>query len=167
MNGVGRFIHFSFIFGKIFLKLSLVLVSVLILSTGLIVLFPQFSLHKEGFVISPEPALAVAQVLVGGSFLVSFVVGGVLAVLSVFWIFLEIVLELQLKKKAINIIRAQRTILLSNLAHEVGLNEDDLGNLVKHWARAQGKFQVDPSNGTISGNHLNINTQTKEITWME
>lgn len=167
LSGMGRFIHFSFAFAKTLKNLSLVLVAILILSTILIVFFPQFSLHKEGFVISPDPKMAIAQVLVGGSFLVSLVVCGILAILGVLWIYLEIILELRLKKKVINIIRAQRTVHLSSLAHGVGLHEDDLGILIKNWAGARGKFQMDPASGTISGNHLHFDTQAKEITWVE
>jgi hypothetical protein len=42
-----------------------------------------------------------------------------------------------------------------------------LGILLKHWVAARNKFRANPTKGTFSGNHLNIDLANQEIPWEE
>ena len=161
---LGKIIHFYFWSGRFLLKFIVTLGLLLLISGAVIVLVPQFAMHKEGFVISSNLLLAIAQVLVGITFFISFFGTILLGAIVIFWFFPEIVCELIFKKKVIRVVKERQKILLSDLAKEVGAYEEDLGTLLKNWIGIY-KFNIDPTKRSISGHHLSISLDTKEVSW--
>jgi hypothetical protein len=111
--------------------------------------------------------MALAQALVGILLFSSW--GGILllTVLVVVFIWPEIIFEIILRKKVLEIIQSQKDIFLSDLAKEVGVYEDDLGILLKHWIARRNKFHIDRDKRIYSGNNLSIDLMNKKISWKE
>lgn len=165
LSNSGKIIHFYFVSGR-WLKITIGIIGVLLaLSCTLIVSVPEFAMHKPDFIISSNPILATCQVLVGIIFLFSLIGSAALGVLVLFWFWPEIICELALKKRTLKIIQDRKRISLSDLAETIGIYENELEILLEHWVKAWNKFRVDPTKGTFSGHHLNVDLGNKEISW--
>jgi cbb3-type cytochrome oxidase subunit 1 len=163
----GKIIHFYFVSGRRIMKIFGIIGVLLAISIALVLSVPEFALHQPNFEISSNPALAIAQVLVGIVLLGSLFSGAAFGIFVLFWFFPEIICEVALKKRTLKILRARKTVSLSALAEEIGVYESDLEILLSHWVKAYNKFRLDPAKETLSGNHLNINSVNKEISWEE
>jgi hypothetical protein len=167
LSTTGHVIHFYFVSGKRLTKAVLILGILLVLSCALVLTIPEFSLHRPGFRISSSPILAIAQVAVGTVLLGSMAGGALLGVFVLFWFWPEILCEVALRRRALRIVRTRKTILLSDLAQEVGVYEDELGILLKHWVAARAGPRLDPTKGTLSGGHLRLHVPSRMVFWDE
>jgi hypothetical protein len=167
LSNSGKIIHFYFVSGRWIGKTIGVIGLLLALSLTLILTLPEFAMHQPNFVISSDPIFATVQVLVGIIFLGSMVGGTMLGVFVLLWFWPEIICEVILKKRTLIIIQSLKKISLSELAETIGVNEGELSILLEHWVTAWNKFRANPTKGTFSGNHLNIDLANKEISWEE
>jgi hypothetical protein len=164
---LGKIMHLYIVAGRITPRLFGILMVTGITTLVLILGVPQFSLNQAGFKVSTYGLMALAQALVGILLFSSW--GGILllTVLVVVFIWPEIIFEIILRKKVLEIIQSQKDIFLSDLAKEVGVYEDDLGILLKHWIARRNKFHIDRDKRIYSGNNLSIDLMNKKISWKE
>ncbi|MDD5568896.1 MAG: hypothetical protein PHG23_00545 [Candidatus Pacebacteria bacterium] len=147
------------------MKTAIVLIILLLLSCALILSVPEFSMNQPNFKLSSNTFLAISQFAVSVTFIGSLLGSVLLGIYVFFWFWPEIICELALRKKTFKAIQAKKNIFLSDLAEEVGVREDELGILLKHWTAAGNKFRIDPAKRTLSGNHVSIDLANKQIFW--
>jgi hypothetical protein len=165
----GRAIHFYMWFGKFFTKVIYLFMFLLIVSALLILFVPQFSLNKVGFRVSSSGPLAIAQAIVGITFLVSLVLGAVLGVVIGSLALIEIPIEIRLKKRVYKLVKERGKMSLDELVNETGVLENDLSFLLKNWIMKPGMdtYKVNLATGKIKRGHLQIDLEAKELTWQE
>ena len=122
----GRAIHFYMWFGKFAFRIIMRFTFALLVSLALTLLVPQFSLHKPGVEISHFIPLAIAQVAVGITLLVSMVGGAVFGTLAGFIAILEIPIEAFLKRRVYKLVKERQKMSLDELVRETGVLENDL-----------------------------------------
>jgi hypothetical protein len=167
LSNSGKIVHFYFVSGKWLGIAGTIFIVLLLLSLALILSVPEFAINQPNFKISSNPILATSQVVVGIILLSSFVGILIVGVAVMFWFWPEIICEVVLKKRTLRIIQTRKRIPFSDLAGEIGVYESELSILLKQWVAARNKLRVDPAKRTISGNHLNIDLASKEISWEE
>jgi len=165
----GKTMHFYMWFGRFFGKVINIWIFSLLLSTMLTISIPQFSLFKVGFKISPFVPLAIAQTVVGITFLVSLVGGVALAALISPLALLEIPIEILLKKRVYKLVKERQKMSVDELVRATGVLENDLSFLMKNWIIRPGQdvHKVDKATGTIKRGHLQIDLNAKELSWQE
>lgn len=165
----GKAMHFYMWFGRFFGKATIIWIFFLTVSTILTISVPQFSLHKPGFKISPFVPLAIAQTVVGITFLVSLVGGVASAALIGPLALLEIPIEVLLKKRVYKLVKERQKMSVDELVRETGVLENDLSFLMKNWIMRPGKdvHKVEGATGTIKRRHLQIDLNAKELSWQE
>lgn len=163
--------HFYMWFGKFALKVTMILMFTLSVSLTLILSVSQFSLHKAGFEISHFIPLAIAQTVVGITFLVSLVGGVAFELPAGFIALLEIPIEILLKKKVYKIVKERQKISVDELVKETGVLENDLSFLMKNWIirpMTEDIYKVNKvTTGTIKHGHLQIDLNARELSWQE
>jgi len=167
----GKAIHFYMWFGKFALKITMILVFTLLISFTLILLVPQFSLHKPGVEISHFIPLAIAQFVIATTFLISLIGGVVFALSGGFIALLEIPIEILLKKRVYKLVKERQKMSVDELVKENGVLENDLIFLFKNWIirpMTEDIYKVDKiTDGTIKRGHLQINLKTREVSWQK
>jgi len=166
----GKAIHFYRWFGSFALKITMILMFSLLVSGALIVSVPQFSIHKAGFEISHFIPLAIAQTVVGITFFVSLVGGVIFELPAGLIALLEIPIEVLLKKRVYRLVKERQKMSIDELVSETGVLENDLSYLLKNWILRPARedvYKVDRATGTIKRGHLQIDLNTKELSWQE
>ena len=165
----GKAIHFYRWFGWFFLKVMLIWLLFLTVSTILMISVPQFSSYKVGFEISPFVPLAIAQTVVTITVLVSMVGGVVLVALISPVALLELPIEILLKKRVYKLVKERRKMSMDEFVRETEVLENDLSFLLKNWIIRPGNdvYKVDMVTGTIKRGHLQIDLNAKELSWQE
>jgi len=176
----GRAIHFYMWFGKFALKVIMIFIFTLLISLTLVLSVPQFSFHKPGVKISHFIPLAIAQVTVGITFLVSLVGGAAFGTLAGFIALLEMPIEMLLKKKVYKLVKERQKMSMDELVKETGVLENDLSFLIKCWLIIKPRMGEDIkpkmediykanqiTTGIIKRGHLQINLKAKELSWQE
>lgn len=165
----GKAMHFYMWFGRFARKITIILISSLLVSTILTISVPQFSLHKPGFEISHFIPLAIAQTVVGITFLVSLVGGVAFELPAGLIALLEIPIEVLLKKRVYKLVKERQKMSVDELVRETGVLENDLSFLMKNWIIRPGEdvHKVDKVTGTIKRGHLQIDLNVKELSWQE
>lgn len=125
----GKAMRFYMWFGGFAFKIMMISIPVMLISLALVVTVPQFSLQKPGFQIATFFPLAIAQIRVGITFLVSLGGGVVFALLAGFLALLEISIEIFLKNRVYKLVKTKQKITLVELASEVGVLENTLSFL--------------------------------------
>ncbi|MDD5658536.1 MAG: hypothetical protein PHR39_00810 [Actinomycetota bacterium] len=166
-SALGKIIHFYFISGRYIFKTLVILGILLVLSCVLIVSVPDFSMHKPDFRLSSNIFVAICQVIIGIIFLGSMAGSALLGIFVLFWFLPEIVCELLLKKKILQIIKDEKNISISTLAQKIKVFEDDLSILLKRWISVRGKFYANGVRKKFSGNHINLDLVNNKISWEE
>lgn len=161
--------HFYMWFGLFARKITIILISSLLVSTILTISIPQFSLYKAGFEISHFIPLAIAQTVVGITFLVSLVGGVAFELPAGLIALLEIPIEVLLKKRVYKLVKERQKMSVDELVKETGVLENDLSFLMKNWVIRPGEdvYKVYKATGTIKRGHLQIDLNAKELSWQE
>jgi hypothetical protein len=159
-------------FSRFAFKIMMRFIFALLVSLTLTLSVPQFSLYKPGVEISHFIPLAIAQVAVGITLLVSMVGGTVFATLAGFIAILEIPIEMLLKKRVYKLIKERQKMSMDELVRETGVLENDLSFLIKNWiitkSRIEDIYKVDKvTTGIIKRGHLQIDLNAKELSWQE
>jgi len=168
----GRAIHFYMWFGKFALKIIMRFTFALLVSLTLTLSIPQFSLYKPGVEISHFIPLAIAQVVVFITLLVSMVGGAVFEISAGFIALLEIPIEMLLKKRVYKLVKERQKMSMDELVRETGVLENDLSFLIKNWIIKKSKiediYKVNQvTTGIIKRGHLQIDLKAKELSWDE
>jgi len=167
----GKVIHFYMWFGKFVIKVSMILICTLLVSLILMLSVPQFSLHEPGVEISHYVPLAIAQVIVTSTFLVSLVGGIAFEIPAGCIALLEIPIEIFLKKRVYKLVKEKRKISIDELVRETGVLENDLSFLIKNWIMrpmTEDIYKVDRvTTGMAIRGHMQFNIGAKELYWQE
>jgi len=159
MKNLGKIINFYAKAAQIIGKLSLILVVLLVISLTIVLSVPGFQLHQKGFEISSDGLMATLQVIVGIVLLGSMALGTIVGVSALFLI-PEIFFEIKFKKLALEFIKEKQHISLSELSHEVCINEFTLWMMLMGWSQA-------PLRNKNVDNHLKLDFLGKQISWTE
>ena len=166
----GKAMHFYMWFGPFARKITFILMSSLLVSTILTISVPQFSLHKADFEISHFIPLAIAQTVVGITFLTSLVGGVAFELPAGLMALLEIPIEVLLKKRVYKLVKERQKMSVDELVKETGVLENDLSFLMKNWIVRPGEDVNKVNNvttGRIKRGHLQIDLNAKELSWQE
>jgi hypothetical protein len=168
----GKAMRFYMWFGRFAFKIMMRFTFAMLVSLTLTLSVPQFSLHKPGVEISHFIPLAIAQVAVGITLLVSMAGGVAFALLAGFLALLEMPIELSLKKRVYKLVKERQKMSMDELVRETGVLENDLSFLIKNWIITKSKiediYKVNQiTTGIIKRGHLQIDLKAKELSWQE
>jgi hypothetical protein len=168
----GRAMHFYMWFGRFAFKVIMIFICTLLVSLILTLSVPQFSLYKPGVEISHFIPLAIAQVAVGITLLVSLVGGAVFEISAGFIALLEIPIEMLLKKRVYKLVKERQKMSMDELVRETGVLENDLSFLIKNWIIKNSTIEDiykanQVTTGIIKRGHLQIDLNAKELSWQE
>jgi len=171
--------HFYMWFGRFAFKVIMIFICTLLVSLILTLSVPQFSLYKPGVEISHFIPLAIAQVAVDITLLVSLVGGAVFEISAGFIALLEIPIEMLLKKRVYKLVKERQKMSMDELVRETGVLENDLSFLIKCWliiksrmgdikSKMEDIYKANQvTTGIIKRGHLQIDLKAKELSWQE
>jgi len=159
MKNLGRIINFYAKAAQIIGWLGFIFITLLVISLTIVLLVPGFQLHEKGFVVSTDGLMATLQAIVGIVLLGSMALGTIVGVSAIFLI-PEIFFEIKFKKLALQFIKEKKNISLSELSHEVCINELTLWMMLMSWSSA-------PLRNKNVDNHLKLDFLGKQISWKE
>ena len=159
MKNLGKIINFYAKAAQIIGKLGLIFMVLLVISLTIVLSVPGFQIHEKGFEISADGLMATLQAIVGIILLGSMLLGTIVGV-SAFFLIPEIFFEIKFKKLAFQFIKEKQYISLSELSHEVCINESTLWMMLVSWSQA-------PFKNKNVRNHLKLNHDEKQIIWEE